>query len=215
MEVAPSLDRFPCYTPSTSRTILIVDDSELLRRAFRAMIIIDGRFMPFTCPSPTDAARLLSERRFDLVLSDLVFDNDTPKAAAGMMRLAIEKGSSLIISSGGHWDKRPEFENTIFIQKPVNLSELMAAIAGAMQSHPVPSITPKEIDHLTHPEWHIMTPVQKHLANSISRGDKDGLLMLYREFLRKDIMRGDSFFSKRQLEHLMESYEKTGAKLKR
>lgn len=68
------------------QAILVVDDCLASRKAMRAMIVLGGNVVITEADCATDALRLLSERHFDLVVTDIGLPDMSGTMVASLAR---------------------------------------------------------------------------------------------------------------------------------
>lgn len=125
---------------SDTKTILLVDDDEA-HLLWSSEVLKESGFLIETANTPREALKLLGDRAYDLVISDLVMPEmsglDFVRSIAG-----VRKGQKAIILTG-HGDVESFMESVYdlgaieYIIKPVEMEEFVAIVKRHTSStHP-------------------------------------------------------------------------------
>ncbi len=113
--------------------ILIVDDDQLLREAFRAAMEVDG-FAVCEAGTAEEALRLVAERDFDVVLSDVYMPGSGLNLLRRLRLVSPQLSVVLITGFARPSDEAEAMELGAFayLRKPLSLYQLRKTIRGAL-----------------------------------------------------------------------------------
>jgi DNA-binding NtrC family response regulator len=120
-------------TPAAAVTVLLVDDDASVRNFIRTYLQSSG-FRTVTAASGDEAMEVLTRDRdsIGLVLTDLRMPNISGVELARWVRQ--NNPAMPIIFMSGYWDQSvEEFTDVSFLQKPLNLNHLTAAVAEVLE----------------------------------------------------------------------------------
>lgn len=132
---------------SAVRTVLIVDDEAAIRRAVQGVLQDDG-FLTIQVESGEDALRVVAERQPDLVLLDIWMSG---LDGIETLRILRERWPQLpVVMMSGHASIATAIEATRigaadFIEKPIDLDRLLAAVRAVLRQHSSELTTCSEI----------------------------------------------------------------------
>jgi DNA-binding NtrC family response regulator len=125
----------------SEKRILIIEDSGVVARPLqRALELHFGEqfFEVETCPSAEEALRLLEERSFDLLISDLMLPGINGLELLEQVMAKKPAMPSIIMTAFGS----PQMESQVrrvateFLPKPFTLNELVVTVERALASAP-------------------------------------------------------------------------------
>jgi DNA-binding NtrC family response regulator len=113
--------------------ILVADDDQLLREAFRAALEVDG-YAVCEAASTEEALRLVAERDFDVVLSDVYMPGNGLDLLRRLRRMSPELSVVLITGFDRPADEAEAMGLGAFayLRKPLSLYQLRETIRGAL-----------------------------------------------------------------------------------
>lgn len=117
------------HTDTVARTVLVVDDQDVVRDVVRIALETAG-FSVLEAGSPTEAIEVArANAAIDLLVADVVMPEMDAFELAG--RITGEIPGVKILYTSGYTDAREEGH---FIQKPFTPSELVAKVEAVLQS---------------------------------------------------------------------------------
>jgi two-component system cell cycle sensor histidine kinase/response regulator CckA len=126
----------PTVPASTPRTVLLVDDEDMVRRCVRHLLEREG-YRVVEASSGTGALEAAEGvARIDLLLSDIVMEGMTGIELSHRLR-ASRPGLPVLLMSGypvGSIDLPGGAPATHFIQKPFRLAEFRTEVQGALDA---------------------------------------------------------------------------------
>lgn len=115
------------------RNILIADDDRLLREAFRAALEVDG-YAVYEAGSMEEALRVVAERDFEVVLSDVYMPGNGLKLLRRLREVCPD--SSVVLITG--FDRSSDEAEAMalgafaYLRKPLSLMQLRETIRDAV-----------------------------------------------------------------------------------
>ena len=122
-------------SPSSVRTVLIVDDEAAIRRAVQGVLQDDG-LLTIQVESGEEALKVVAERRPDLVLLDIWMSG---LDGIETLRILRERWPNIpVVMMSGHASIATAIEATRigaadFIEKPIDLDRLLAAVRAVLR----------------------------------------------------------------------------------
>jgi len=142
-------------------SILFVDDIPgRFRNLLRKIELND--FDLTVCTSPVEAAELLQMKKFDIVVSDIVFEGDSKDDVEKFLQDVSKMGLPLIIASGAVYLKiGVKIPRAVrLFDVPFDYTEFISTLKKEASKKKDP--LPDEVIHrLANPDWHIETPIKK------------------------------------------------------
>jgi DNA-binding NtrC family response regulator len=132
MEIHPPVGKE--NAPPSGATVLLVDDDPSVRSFIQTYLQSSG-FRTVAAASGNEAMRVLNQEcdSIGLVLTDLRMPNISGIELAKLVRQS--KPDTPIIFMSGYWDQSvDEFRDVRFLQKPLDLNHMVAAISESLES---------------------------------------------------------------------------------
>jgi len=216
----------------TKKTILLLEDSNIETAIFSNRLKSRGlqdkyNIELITVTNPVDGAKVIRNKKVDLVVSDILNTNSNPKEMEKFLRYAHKK-SKIMFLSGASWNEVPKLENVPLIpkfasreyygDKVVNLKEHQDHIYNTIEqmliSTKPQNISSQTFSKIMNPDYHKSGPNQKKvnsmLSNfgNLSTKKKQTLSdLLQLEQLRKELrLRNTQNHSKEQMNELLTKY---------
>lgn len=127
----------PASSGSSRGLVLVVDDSPEMR-ALIGDVLTDEGFEVLTAASGDRALRLMSERRPDLVITDLLMPGMNGFTLRGEMLHHADLAHVPVIVLSAFWQRPSETLDVVdVIAKPLDLDRLLSAVGRAIEGPPL------------------------------------------------------------------------------
>jgi len=119
------------------RRILVLDDEELIRRTV-GRVLRQAGYDVQEAATPTEAREIIEGRPVDLLLCDLALEGLQGREAAIMLQARRPEMRVLYMSGSSEAEFREELEQreAVFLAKPFELSDLLAAVRRTLGASP-------------------------------------------------------------------------------
>jgi hypothetical protein len=209
---------------SKKSNILLVDDDGLYSRALIMNLNIEVDIEASSCISPITAKELVQKNRYDLVVSDIIFQHGIKQRdVEEFLQLCNDLGVPIIISSNGEWDHLPILADLKIVQKCQPFDQKLQILIDTAREGKKQARLPKEFIHrIANPDRHIETPIEKWGRRLMERKGPRSELVEYSDFLELQTINQrlkksseDGDWSKRELNELIDRHLEVLNRMKR
>lgn len=114
----------------TTRTVLVIEDNDLVRDVIGAALEADGYETIQVCSGEAALDVLIDGPKLDALVTDINVPGALSGWAIAQWFSALHPGRPVVYASGGAADRTRQVDNSVFIAKPFRPAQLVAAIGA-------------------------------------------------------------------------------------